>query len=147
MLRERRRILTGFDADADEDVGLVATAEPVVELRHHTTADRLAELTESSRALGNRHRKNRLASFTELCALGDEPQPIEIHVRATDARDQALVSRLVVFDEPLEPGNGKRPRGLHHRPVVIEHIFDGGADLVCSSPERPRRRLLELSQT
>jgi len=83
-----RGVLPRPRRDADEDVGLVPAAEAVVEFGDDAASDRRAEFAEGAGALGNRDAEQRLVRLAELRPLGDEAQPIEVHVGAAqDGRE------------------------------------------------------------
>ena len=105
-------------------------AVAVVELRDGERTEYLAEAEEAAGALGDGHREERLARFAELGALGHVPQPIEPHVCARFDGDERLADDAPLRDIGLEPRDGESARRLGDRPVVLEHVLDGGADLV-----------------
>ena len=102
------------DAEAHEDVGLVAAAEPIVELRHHPAADGGAELAEGARPLGDGDAQDGLARLSQLGAFGHEAQPVEVHVRAAQDRHRPLVARDGARRPDLEAGHGQGARRLQH---------------------------------
>ena len=84
----------------------------------------------------------RLARFTDLGALGDEAQPIEVDVGAAEQRDERLVPGALALDPRLHAGDGQRAGRLHHRAGVVEHVLDRGADLVVGHAQHFVHRLL-----
>src|SRR3954468_21530171 len=73
--RQRSGVLARARGNADKDVGAVAAAQPVIELGHDATPNRLAELAKCARALRDRDTENRLACLAELRAFRDEAEP------------------------------------------------------------------------
>ena len=130
LARQRRRVAPRVDADADEDVRLLAAVQAVVELGDDALAERDAEVAIGAGPLRDRHREQRLALLAELGALGDEAQPIEVHVGAAEDRDQVLVVAPVGGHPALEAGQRERAGRLHHAARVVEDVLDGGAHLV-----------------
>ena len=117
--------------DADEDLRLLAAAQPVVELGDDARAERGAELAEGAGTLRDRDGEQRLASFAELRALGDETQAIEVHVGAAQRRRRAAArARCARLDVRLQAGERQRAGRLHDRARVVEDVLDRGADLV-----------------
>ena len=81
--------------------------------------------------LGDRDRQQRLASFAELGALGDEPQPIEVHVGAAEHRGEPLPAHAAASRRSdFSPASASAPAGSDDRARVVEDVLDRGADLV-----------------
>jgi len=99
-----RGVLPRPRRDADEDVGLVPAAEAVVEFGDDAASDRRAEFAEGAGPLGNRDAEQRLVRLAELRPLGDEAQPIEVHVGAA------------------QDGREPRARRLHDREHHLPHF-------------------------
>ena len=114
----------------DEDVRAVAAAQPVVELGHDAPADGRAELAERAGPLGNGDAEERLARLADFGALGDEAQPIEVHVRAAQHRHEPRVPGARALHPRPQAGHGQRAGRLHDRARVVEDVLDRGADLV-----------------
>ena len=74
----------------------------------------------------------RLATLTELGALGDEAQAIKVHVGAGNEGDEALAraDEVVLVDVLGHASDRQRARRLRDRPRVVEDVFDRRADLV-----------------
>ena len=123
-------MLPRFGRDADEDVRLAAAAQPVVELGDDAAAEQRAEGPKGAGLLGNRDAEERFARFAKLGALGHEPQPIEIHVRAAQHRDQLLIGRAGARRPGAQARDRERAGRLHQRARVVEHVLDRRADLV-----------------
>ena len=105
-------------------------AEAIVELGHDALADRGAELAKRAGPLGNRDAQQGLAGFTDLGALGDEAQPIEIHVGAAQDRHEVAPRDSGARDPGAEARDRQRARRLHQRTGVVEDVLDRGADFV-----------------
>ena len=117
--------------DADEHVRLPRVGVAVVELGDVALAEQRAELAEAARALRDGHREHRLALLAELGALGDEAQPVEVHVRAAGDRDQRLVRAAACRStHALAPATASAPAGSSIDARVLEHVLDRRADLV-----------------
>ena len=127
---DRRGFFAVAGGEADEHVGLPLVGDPVVELGHVAIADDLAEAFEAAAFLGDRDREQRLALFADLGTLGDEAEPVEVHVRPAGDRDQRLVLEPVPGDVLLHRGDAHRPGRFEDAPRVLEHVLDGGADRV-----------------
>src|SRR5439155_17200853 len=69
-----------------ENLRPIAAAQPVVELRDDARAERAAEFTKRAGAFRNGDGKQRLVPLAQLGPFGDEPQSIEVHVRAAQHR-------------------------------------------------------------
>ena len=134
---DRLAMMPRLGRDADEDLRLVAAAETVVEFGDDAPAERGAELAERAGPLGNRHGQQRLASFAELGTLGDEAQPIEVHVRAAQHRRQPLPLHRAGLDPRLQARQRERAGRLHDRPGVVEDVLDGRADFVVGDADDP----------
>ncbi len=111
-------------------MGLVAAAEAVVELGYDAVPEQGTETSERARALGNGDREQRLAGLAELGSFGHEPQPVEVHVGAAQHRHQLRAVQAVLVDPPLEARHAQGSRRLDDAAGVVEHVLDGGADLV-----------------
>ena len=98
------------DLDPDEEVRDAGVGIAIVELGDRSLAEEPAELAEAARSLGNRHRENRLALLAQLGALGDEAQPVEVHVGAAGDRDVRAVLRPVPRDPRLDAGDRRARR-------------------------------------
>src|SRR6186713_2668533 len=103
---------------------------PIVELGDISRPQRFAETQEAPRLLWNHNRQQRFALGTQIRALGDMPQAIEVHVGTAVYGDQPLALAVLPRDVLLDAGDGKRSGGLDNRACVLEHILDGRADLV-----------------
>ena len=73
-----------MDLDADEDVRLGRVGVAVVELGDVAARRQAAEVLEAAGPLRDRGREDRLAGLAELGPLGDEAEPVEVHVRAAE---------------------------------------------------------------
>ena len=104
--------------------------DAVVELGHRARADQLAEALEAAALLGDRHREQRLALLADLGALGDEAQPVEVHVGAAGDGHEGLALELVRLDVLLDRRHAQRAGRLEDAARVLEHVLDGGADRV-----------------
>ncbi len=102
----------------------------VVEFGHVAPAEQRAQRPEASGALRDGDREDRLAMLAQLGALGDEAQPVEIHVRAGCHHHQRAPLGAAPRDPALGAGERQRARGLEHRARVLEDVLDRGADLV-----------------
>ncbi len=91
---------------------------------------------------GKRDGDERLARFTNLGALGNEAQPIEVDVGAAEQRDERLISCALALNPGLHSGDGQRTGRLHHRAGVVEDILDRRADLVVGHAQHFIDRLL-----
>ena len=119
------------DLDADEQVRDLRIGVAVVEFGDVALAEQRAELAEAAGPLGNRHREDRLARLAQLGALGDEAQPVEVHVRAAGDRRRSVRSLVrCARTHALTPAIGERARRLEDRARVLEHVLDRGADRV-----------------
>ena len=116
--------------DADEHVGLPLVGDPVAELRDVAIADDLAQPPEAPPLLGDRDREQRLALLADLGTLGDEAEPVEVHVRPAGDRHQRLVPQPARRDVLLHRGDAHRPGRFEDAPRVLEHVLDRGADRV-----------------
>ena len=69
--------------------------------------------------------------LAQLSALRDVPEPVEVDVGAADDGDvpQGIIL-VVAFREFLEPRHGQGASGFGDQARVVEHILDGGANLV-----------------
>ena len=72
---------------------LARVAEAVVELGDVAAPEQAAELLEAAGPLGDRGREHRLARLAEVGALGDEAEPVEVHVRAAEHGDEVPALR------------------------------------------------------
>ncbi len=134
MPHERARdlpdlVATG-DRQADEHVGDPVVGDAVVELRDAAIAEQAAQPPESAALLGDRHREQRLALLPDLGALGNESQPVEVHVGAAGDRDVRLALRAVPLRVLLERRHAQRACRLEDAARVLEHVLDRGADRV-----------------
>ena len=95
-------------------------------------AERGAELAERAGPLRDGHGEQRLARLAELGALGDEAQPIEVHVGAAQHRRQPLPGRApgARATHAFRPATASAPAGSMIAARVVEDVLDGGADLV-----------------
>ena len=93
--RAQQLVLLGAiaHAQADEDVRLGRIGEAVVELGDVAAPEQAAELLEASGPLGDRGGEHRLARLAEVCPLGHEAQPVEVHVRAAEDGDEVAAPR------------------------------------------------------
>ena len=87
-------------------------------------------MQEAAGLLRNRHRQQRLTRATQVGALRDVPQPVEIHVGATVDRHQPLVLPALARHELLDARHRQRTRRLDDRARILEHVLDRGADLI-----------------
>ena len=125
---------------------------PIVEFGDVAIAEQRAELAEAARSLRDRHREDRLARLAELGALGDETQPVEVHVGAAGDRDEGPVPHAVALAPGLDAGHRQRAGGLEDRARVLEHVLDRGAGrvgvdgdhLVDVPPGEPERLAADL---
>ncbi len=113
--------------DADEDARRGAVGDAVVELGHAPIADQLAEPLEAAAPLGDGHGEDRLALLAHLGPLGDEPQPIEVHVRAAGHHGDRPVERRA-RRVGLGPRHAERARRLEDGTRLLKHVLDGGAE-------------------
>ena len=153
---ELREQLVGLaavrDLDADEDVRDARIGIAIVEFGDLPLAEQLAEFAEASRPLGDRHREHRLALLAQLRALGDEAQPVEVHVGAAGDRDVRAVLRPVPRDPRLHAGDRERAGRLEDRARVLEDVLERRADrvgvdendLVDVLPDEAKRLLAHL---
>ena len=74
----------------------------------NTCAEQAAERLEASRPLGDRGRENRLAGLAEVGSLGDEAEPVEVHVRAAEHGDEVPAGDLPVLGVALGAGDAQR---------------------------------------
>ena len=121
------------DEDAGPVVGVLATAalvDAVVELGDHPAVEHLAEAQERALLLGDGDGEDALATLTELGALGDVAQRVEVEIRAREDVDQGLVVDVVGGHVLLQAGQGGRTGGLGDGTVVVEEVLDRRADLV-----------------
>src|SRR6266540_3635905 len=118
-----RRLVAAGDLDADEKVRDLRIRVAVVELGHLALAEQRAELAEAAGPLGDRHREDRLALLADLGALGDEAQPVEVHVRAACDRRVRAPARAMALDPCLDAGDRERARRLEDRARVLEHVL------------------------
>ena len=88
---ELARLVPAGDLEPDEQMRDLRVGVAVVELGDRALADEADELAKAARPLGDRHREDRLALLAHLGALGDEAQPVEVHVRAAGDRDERPV--------------------------------------------------------
>ena len=90
--RKMMSLLFSVDGNSDEDVSGIPASESIIELGDTALADNL--LTEGPQGawlFGNRHRKERLALFTDQSALPDISQALKVHVGTGGDRNQPLV--------------------------------------------------------
>ncbi len=116
--------------DPHEDVRLPCVGDAVVELRHAAAADELAEFFQAPRPLRDRDGEHGLAVLADLGALGDEPQPVEIEIRATGHGDQRFTLEALPLDVGLRAGDGQRAGRLQHCACVLEDVLRRRADVV-----------------
>ena len=119
-----------FHLHTDKDVGLVRVPHAVVELGDHAPVDELAKLAEAAGPLGDSDREDRLAFFTDLGALGDVAQPVEIHIGAADDGGEGSTLGPLSIDVFFQTRHRQGPGGLGDGAGVIEDILDGGADFI-----------------
>ena len=117
-------------ADADEDPGAGRVAVPVVELRDVAVADGLAEGPEAAGPLRDLHGQQRLPVLADAGPLGDVAQPVEVHVGPAVDRHQRGVAPPGGLHMALDARHRQGARRLHDGAGVLEHVADGGADLV-----------------
>ena len=98
--------------DADEQMRDLRIGIAIVEFGDIAVAEQRAKRAKAAQLLGNRDGEDRLALLAQLRALGDEAQPIEIHVGAARDGDVVAVARPVAFDPRLDPGDRQRARGF-----------------------------------
>ena len=115
------------DLDADEEMRDPRVGVAVVEFGDRALAEKPAERAEAARPLRNRHREDRLAPLAQLGALGDEAQPVEVHVGAAGDRDERAVLRAMALDPCLDAGDRQRAGRLEDRARVLEHVLQRGA--------------------
>ncbi len=109
-------------------LGRVAVA--VVELGDVAAPEQAAERLEAAGPLRDRRREDRLARLAEIGALGDEAQPVEVHVRAAEHGDEIPAGRPLALDPLLRSGDAERGRRLDDRAGVLEDVLHRGAQLV-----------------
>ena len=83
---------------ADKNAGVFGIGKTVVKFRHRTAAQQLAELQEAALLFRNRHRQQRFPLFTQLAALGNVAQTVEVHVRTRQHVRQSLAANVVLRD-------------------------------------------------
>src|SRR5690606_9302778 len=81
---------------ADKNAGIFGIGETVVELRHRAPAQQLAELEEAALLFRNGHRQQSLTLFTQLAALGDIAQAVEVYVGTRKHVRQTLAANVVL---------------------------------------------------
>src|SRR5262245_5348242 len=123
-------VLARTRRDANEDVRHVPAAQAVVEFGHDPSSDRGAEGAERPGTLRDGDPEERFAGVANLGALGDEPQPVEIHVSAAQHRCQPRAADFLPLDPGAKPRDRQRAGGLHDRPRVVEDVLDCAADFV-----------------
>ena len=130
--RAQQRVLLGAvaHAQADEHVGLGRVGVAVVELRDVAAAEEAAERLEAAGPLRDRRREDRLPCLAEVGALGDEAQPVEVHVRAAEHGDEVPAGHPLSVDVTLRARDAERGRRLHDRSRVLEDVLHRRAELV-----------------
>jgi hypothetical protein len=129
-----RRILPRPGRDADEDVRLAPAAQAVVEFRDHAAADGGTELAKRAGSLRDGDAEQRLARVADLGSLRDEAEAIEVHVCPAEDDSQPRARRARARHPRAQASDRQRAGGLQDRPGLVEHVFDGGADLIVGHP-------------
>ena len=87
-------------------LGRIAVA--VVELRDVASAEQAAESLKAAGPLRDRCGEDSLAGFAEVGALGDEAEPVEVHVRTAENGDEVAPRNLLPLDVALRTCNAQR---------------------------------------
>ncbi len=109
---------------------LARVAEAVVELGDVAPPEQAAELLEATGPLGDRGREDGLARLAEIGALRHEAEPVEVHVRPAEHRDEVSPADLLLLDPPLRAGDPERSGRLHDCARVLEDVLHRRAELV-----------------
>ena len=127
--------------DADEDVGLAAAAQPIVELGDDAPADRGAELAERARPLRDGDRR----AAPRALRRPRRARPRSAADRSSCWRRSATATsgRPPPASCPRPSASARRPPAPRPAPArarVVEDVLDRRADLVVRRPAPPRRR-------
>src|SRR5450759_881584 len=118
------------EPEADENLRRAGIFIAVGELGDVVLTERFAEVQETTGLLRNLHGEQSLAFGTQVGALGDVPQAVEIHVCAAVDRNQPLTAhagaRRILFNACHRQCTGR----LDNRTRVLEHILNRRTDLV-----------------
>src|SRR5690554_1999898 len=123
-------LATRLDLHPDKNMRRFRIGIAVIELGHHAFTDNTAKLLEATRTLGNGHRQDRLALLTQLGALGNVLQTVEVGIGTRVDTQQGLSLSAGLLDILLESGKRQGTRGFRYRPGIVEDILDGGTHLV-----------------
>ncbi len=118
------------ETEAEENMGRSAARQTIIELGDRARAQGLDEGAITAGLLGDGDRQQRLAAFTNLGALGNVAQPVEIEIGAAVDGDPATAGRGRGESEGLQAGKRQRAGGLGDGARVIEDVLDRGADRV-----------------
>ncbi len=119
---------------ANKNVRRFRVRDTVVELRHVPLPDQRTKLPQAAGLLRDGHGKQPLAVLAHLRALGNKPQPVEIHVRPARDRHQGLAFQPAALDIRLRPRHRQSPGRFEHGARVLKHILDRSADVVGIHP-------------
>ena len=127
-------LLAPGDTHAHEDAGGVGLGagrgEAVVELGDRAGPQDRGEAQEGALLLGDGDPEDGLALLTDLAALGDVAQLVEVEVGAGQDEGEALAGQVVLGDVALEPRQGQGAGGLGDGAHVVEDVAHGGGGLV-----------------
>ena len=98
------------EVEGDEDVGGLGRVVAVDEFGDGARVDDGVQREERAGRFGDLDGEQSFAALAELGAFGDEPQAVEVHVRARDDGDEFGVraDQFVLHDVALEAREGER---------------------------------------
>ncbi len=118
------------EAQANEDLCRLIRLVAVVEFRDAAPAQHFTEVQETTRLLGYDYGKQCLTLTAHIGTFRNVPQAVEIHVGAAVDRDDAFVAPALPRDEFLDACDRERSGRLDNRARILEHVLNGGADLI-----------------
>ena len=111
-------------------MGRTGIGVAVIEFGDGARTDGLAKGAETAGAFRNSHRQDRFITFTQLGALGDVAQAVEIHIGTAVDGYQALIADAFPLHVALKSGDAQCTGRFGNGAGIVEDILDRGTDLI-----------------